>query len=38
MLVILPNQEEAIRRIVVQSWPGEIVHETLSQKYPIQQK
>jgi hypothetical protein len=31
-LVILATQEAEIRRIVVQSQPGQIVHETLSQK------
>jgi hypothetical protein len=30
--VILATQEVEIRRIVVQSQPGEIVHKTLSQK------
>jgi hypothetical protein len=30
--VILTTQEAAIRRIVVQSQPGQIVQETLSQK------
>jgi hypothetical protein len=30
--VILATQEAAIRRIEVQSQPGQIVHETLSQK------
>jgi hypothetical protein len=33
-LVILATQEAEIRRMVVQSQPGEIVHETLSQKNP----
>jgi hypothetical protein len=32
MPVILATQEAEIRRIVVQSQPGEIVHEPLSQK------
>jgi hypothetical protein len=32
--VILATQEAEIRRIVVQSQPGQIVHETLSQKNP----
>jgi hypothetical protein len=31
-------QEAEIRRIVVKSQPGQIVHETLSQKYPLQTK
>jgi hypothetical protein len=35
-LVILATQEAEIRRIVVQSQPGKIVHETLSQKNPSQ--
>jgi hypothetical protein len=30
--VILATQEAEFRRIVVQSQPGQIVHETLSQK------
>jgi hypothetical protein len=34
--VILATQEAEIRRIVVRSQPRQIVHETLSQKYPIQ--
>jgi hypothetical protein len=32
MSVILATQEAEIRRITVQSQPGQIVHETLSQK------
>jgi hypothetical protein len=36
--VILPTQETEIRRIVVQSQPGQIVHETLSQKKPSQKR
>jgi hypothetical protein len=32
--VILATPEAEIRRIKVQSQPGEIVHETLSRKYP----
>jgi plasmid maintenance system antidote protein VapI len=36
MPVILATQEAEIRRIVVPSQPGEIVHETLSQKNPSQ--
>jgi hypothetical protein len=35
MPVILATQEAEIRRIVVQSQPEQIVHETLSQKKPI---
>jgi hypothetical protein len=33
MPVILATQEAEIRRIVVRSQPGQIVHETLSRKY-----
>jgi hypothetical protein len=36
--VSLATQEAEIRRIKVQSQPGQIVHETLSQKYPSQKK
>jgi hypothetical protein len=36
MPVILTTQEAGIRKITVQSQPGQIVHETLSQKYPTQ--
>jgi hypothetical protein len=36
--VILPTQEAEIRRIVVQSHPGEIVHEILSRKKNPSQK
>jgi hypothetical protein len=36
--VILATQEAEIRRIAVQSQPGQIVRETLSQKYPSQKK
>jgi hypothetical protein len=36
--VILPTQEADIRRIKLQSQPGQIVHETLSWKYPVQKK
>jgi hypothetical protein len=35
MPVILATQEAEIRRIRVQSHPGQIVHETLSQKHQI---
>jgi hypothetical protein len=38
MPVILATQEGEIRRIVVQSQLGQIVHETLSQKNPSQKK
>jgi hypothetical protein len=34
--VILTTQEAEIRRIVVRNQPGQIVHETLSQKCPSQ--
>jgi hypothetical protein len=34
--VIPATQEAEIRRIVVQSQPGQIVHETFSQKNPSQ--
>jgi hypothetical protein len=37
-LVILATQEEQIRRITVQSQPGQIVCETLSQKNPSQKR
>jgi hypothetical protein len=36
MPVIVATQEAEIRRITVQSQPGQIVHETLSQKNPSQ--
>jgi hypothetical protein len=36
--VILATQEAEIRRIEVQSHPGQIVHETLSQKNPSQKR
>jgi hypothetical protein len=32
VLVILATQEAEIRRILVRSQPGQIVHKTLSQK------
>jgi hypothetical protein len=38
MPVILATQEEEIRRITVQSHPGQIVRETLSQKKPFTRK
>jgi hypothetical protein len=34
--VILATQEAEIRRIVVQSQPGQIICKTLSRKYPKQ--
>jgi hypothetical protein len=37
MPVILATQEAEIRRIVVGSQPGQVVHETLSQK-PLHEK
>jgi hypothetical protein len=36
MPVILVTQEAEIRRIMVQSQPGQIVHESLSRKYLTQ--
>jgi hypothetical protein len=36
MPIILATQEAEIRRISVQNRPGQIVHETLSQKHSIQ--
>jgi hypothetical protein len=36
--VILAAQEAEIRRIVVQSQPGQIVHEILPQKNPSQKR
>jgi hypothetical protein len=38
MSVILAIQEAEIRRTVVQSQSGEIVLQTLSQKYPTQKR
>jgi hypothetical protein len=38
MPVTLATQEAEIRRIVVQSQPGQIVHKTLSQKNPSHKK
>jgi hypothetical protein len=38
MSVILATQEIEIRRITVQSQPGQIVHEPLSQKKPLHKK
>jgi hypothetical protein len=38
MPVILATQEAEIRRIVVISQPRQIVCETLSQKYPTQNR
>jgi hypothetical protein len=35
MTIILATEEAEIRRIRVCSQPGQIVHETLSQKKPI---
>jgi hypothetical protein len=37
-LVILATQMTEIRRIVVQSQPGQIIHETLSRKKPFTKK
>jgi hypothetical protein len=36
--VMLATQEAEIRRIMVQSHPRQIVHETLSQKYLTQKE
>jgi hypothetical protein len=36
--VIPATQEAEIRRITVQRQPGQIVHETLSQKHPSQKR
>jgi hypothetical protein len=33
--IILAAQEAEIKKILIQSQPGQIVHETLSQKKPI---
>jgi hypothetical protein len=38
MPIILATQEAEIRKIVVQSQPRQIVHETLSQKNPSQKR
>jgi hypothetical protein len=38
MPVFLATQEAEIRRIKVQSQPGQIVHETLISKTPIAKK
>jgi hypothetical protein len=38
MPVILATQEAEIRRIAVQSQPGQIVHEILPQKNPSQKR
>jgi hypothetical protein len=36
MGIILDSEAAESRRVTVQSQPGEIVYETLSQKYPTQ--
>jgi hypothetical protein len=36
--VILATQETEIRRLVVQRQPEQIIHKTLSQKYPSQER
>jgi hypothetical protein len=38
MPVILATQETEIRKIMIQSQLRQIVHETLSRKYPSQKK
>jgi hypothetical protein len=38
MYVILATQETEIRRSMVQSQPGQIVHKTLSQKHPTHKR
>jgi hypothetical protein len=38
MPVILATKEVEIRRTAVQSQPGQIVHETLSQKNPSEKR
>jgi hypothetical protein len=38
MPLILATWEAEIRRITVQNKPGEIVHKTVSQKFPAQKK
>jgi hypothetical protein len=38
LLVILATQEADIRRIAIQSQPGEIICKTLSWKNPLQKK
>jgi hypothetical protein len=38
MPVVLATQEAEIRRMAVQSQPGQIAGETLFQKYSIQRK
>jgi hypothetical protein len=38
MPVILAIHDAEIRKIEVQSQPGQIVHETLSSKYPTQKR
>jgi hypothetical protein len=38
ILIILATQEAEIRRITDQSYPRQIVHETLSPKNPIKKR
>jgi hypothetical protein len=38
MPIMLDTQEAEIRKMVVQSQPKQIVHETLSQKHPSQKR
>jgi hypothetical protein len=37
-MIILATQEAEIRRITVESQPGQVVHETLSGKKPSQKR
>jgi hypothetical protein len=37
-LVILATQKAEIKRVTVQGQPGQIIHETLSQKYPKEKR
>jgi hypothetical protein len=38
MHVIIANQEAEIRRIAIRRQPGQIIHKTLSQKCPSQNR
>jgi hypothetical protein len=35
---LLATQEAEMRRIIIQSQPGQIVHKNLTQKYPTQKR